>query len=124
MTWGEELDRQHALVRLEREWREICKVVFVNYGPGAHVKIPKFVQRFAKLLFDQEKELRRALMNGDMPWFSSWLMRLDMMNKALIGIGFDEDKRNAIERTRFMLHRLSTLANHRLTKLGGVWPPT
>lgn len=124
MTWGEELNKQHALYRLEREWREVCKAVFVRYGPNTDSKIPKFAQKFSKHLFDQEKELRPALMRGDMPWFTSWFMRLDMIEKALTDAGYDEERREPIVRARWMLQRLSLLAHHRLVAIGGTWPPS
>lgn len=121
MTWNQELVKQHALYRLERDWGQICKDILVNFGPSTHV--PAFVRKFAKLLHDQEKELRRALMHGDMPWFAAWFMRLDMMENALIEINYDTERREPISRARWMLQRLSSLAKHRLEQLNGNWPP-
>lgn len=122
-AWGEQLEKQHALIQLENEWGDIRKAVLINFGPETNRKIPKFVQRFAKQLFEAKDELRRSLMNGDIAWFVSWFTRLDQMENALITIGFDTEKRMPITRARFLLQRLSTLAKHRLKQLGGEWPP-
>jgi len=123
VSWGAQLEKQHALVRLEREWGDIRKNILINFGPETNKRIPKFVQRFAKQMHDTDRELHRALMNGDMAWFASWNIRLDQMDNGLVQAGFDSEYRMPIERARWFLKRLSLLAIQRLEQLGGEWPP-
>lgn len=120
--WAEKLTKQHALVRLKNEWADIRKEVLVNFGPNTDPKIPHFVRRFAKQLHNDGNALHTALMNGDLAWFVAWSMRLDQIEHALNAIDYDEQRRLPLTRARWLLQRLSVLANHRLKELGGSWP--
>jgi|GEM_PF-7135116 len=88
-------------------------------------KLPKFVEGYLRLLFDtHEYWALRALLVGDVSFFVSWLFKIDQIDLAMIEAGMGLADRAPLIRFRAALDGHREVAEKRLHKLGGTWPPS
>jgi hypothetical protein len=89
-----------------------------------YTKLPKYVEKYLRLLFDTtEGAALRAMKIGDVPFFIGWMFRLDAIDVAMIDGGFQLADRAALIRFRAAVDGYREVAEKRLRKLGGRWPP-
>lgn len=104
-------------------WKAMRELLFMQQ----HVpyrKLPKYVEKYLRLLWDtSESTALRAMAIGDVPFFIGWLFRLDAMDVAMIDAGFTLADRASLVRFRAAVDGYREVAEKRLKKLGGRWPP-
>jgi hypothetical protein len=88
-------------------------------------RLPKFVEGYLRLLWDtNEYWALRAILVGDVSFFISWLFKLDQIDLAMIEAGLGLADRAALIRFRAAVDGYREVAEKRLKRLGGTWPPT
>lgn len=104
-------------------WKEMRERLYMQQQVP-YRKLPKFVEKFLRLLWDtSEATALRAMVSGDVAFFIGWLFRLDQIDVAMIDAGYDLADRSALVRFRAAVDGYRDVAEKRLKKLGGKWPP-
>lgn len=104
-------------------WKRGKEVLYIEGGvPWG--RLPKFVEGYLRLLWDtSEYWAMRAVVVGDVPFFIGWLFRLDQIDNAMLDAGMTLADRSALIRFRASVDGYREVAEKRLKRLGGVWPP-
>jgi len=104
-------------------WKSMREILYMQQRVP-YRKLPKFVEKYLRLLWDtSEGTALRAMVIGDAPFFIAWLFRLDAIDVAMIDAGYSIADRAALIRFRAALDGYREVAEKRLKKLGGTWPP-
>jgi len=104
-------------------WKQMREELFMQQRVP-YTKLPKFVQKHLRLLWDtSENTAMRAMVIGDVAFFIGWLFRLDQIDVAMIDAGYDLAARSTLVRFRAAVDGFREVAEKKLKKLGGKWPP-
>lgn len=104
-------------------WKTMREMLFMQQKVP-YRKLPTFVQKYLRLLWDtSEATALRAMITGDVPFFIAWLFRFDAIDVAMINAGYDLSDRSHLIRFRAAIDGYRDVAEKRLKKLGGAWPP-
>lgn len=88
-------------------------------------RLPKFVEQYLRLLWDtNEYWALRSMVIGDVSFFIAWLFKIDQIDNAMIDAGMGLADRAPLIRFRAALDGYREVAEKRLKKLGGRWPPS
>lgn len=87
-------------------------------------QLPRFAELYLRLLWDtNEFWAMRAIAIGDVSFFVAWLLKLDQIDLAMLDAGMTLADRSALIRFRASVDGYREVAEKRLKRLGGVWPP-
>ena len=104
-------------------WKAMREILFMQQRVP-YLKLPKYVEKYLRLLWDtSEGAALRAMAIGDVPFFIGWLFRLDAIDVAMIDKGYSLADRAPLIRFRAVTDGYREVAEKRLKKLGGRWPP-
>ncbi len=104
-------------------WKRAREQLYIE-GSVPWGKLPKFVEGYLRLLWDtSEYWAMRAVAIGDVSFFVGWLFKLDQIDLAMLDAGMTLADRSALIRFRAAVDGYREVAERRLKRLGGVWPP-
>lgn len=94
-------------------------------GPALPMKkLPRFCAYRVKQLFEtSEQTAMTAVKTGDVPFFIAWLFRIDQIDVEMIKLGKSVADRVPLIRARTQIDGYRIVAEARLKRLGGAWPP-
>jgi hypothetical protein len=107
---------------LQATWRQVASTV---YSPRILEGLPKYAEQIARTFWDVEvPQVTAAMRCGDVPFFIAALIRIDIIDAAMIDLGRTLADRAPLIRCRWIVDGFRQVAEESLRKAGGRWPPT
>lgn len=101
-------------------WRKTARGI---YTPDILQGLPPFAEKLARSFWDVEpSDVIQAIRDGDCPFFVAFLLRLDLIEQAMVDDGRPLKERLGITNARWMIEGFRAAAEQQLVELGGRWP--